>query len=412
MQETLIRSSFHRSQTFSEFSNIEDELSLPDAKNGMFSKTQFFSRIGMGVKSIESMSHENRRKMTALLQERDSDDEDQCSTAPEVIPEGLRTSLTRENSKTDSDTSIDRNDNQDPEEFVKNNLVRQNLLFKTQGSPRCLRTSQSLSSMSSQDSPLDVICNEVQEKGLELERESQEGSSGSFEGDFSMNVLNKTDEQVRSCYYNRLIQMKILKLTPTRKNQSILIFDWDDTLLCTSHLVILGVKSVTSVMKSVLKPLDEAASKLLNKATESGNVYIITNAEDGWVQYSAQVFLPKTFATLKEKNITIISARSCYEQAFPGDKAQWKKEAFRSLMNYFEKDVVTNLVCIGDSNEEIEAAYELGKKFDKAVTKTIKFKEHPKPEELIKQQNLMIEKFDQIFVGLRNVAIRLEKKSI
>jgi len=412
MQETLIQNHFHRSQTFSEYSNVEEDdfSSVIDNKDSMLSKTQFFCKIGMGIKSIESMSHENRQKMTAFLQERDSDDEDQSSTAPETMPEGLNSSLIQESPKSNSDSSIDGK--QDPEEFVKNNLVKQNLLIQTQGTLRCLKTSQSLGSMSSEGSTLDVICNEVQEKDFETNRKSLEGSSGSFEGDFSMNVFDKTVEQVRSSYYNRLIQMKILKLTPTRKNQSILIFDWDDTLLCTSYLVTLGIKSMTSVMKSVLKPLDESASKLLNKSTESGNVYIITNAEDGWVQYSAQVFLPKTYAIIKEKNINVISARSCYEEVYPGDKAQWKKEAFKSLLNYFEKDIVTNLVCIGDSNEEMEAAYELGKKFDKVVTKTIKFKDLPRPEELIKQQNLMIEKFDQIFVGLRNVAIRLEKKSI
>lgn len=51
----------------------------------------------------------------------------------------------------------------------------------------------------------------------------------------------------------------------------------------------------------------------------------------------------------------------------------------------------------------------LGREFNMALIKTIKFRECPKPEELVKQQDLMTEKFEFIYTQCRNLTIRLEK---
>lgn len=44
--------------------------------------------------------------------------------------------------------------------------------------------------------------------------------------------------------------------------------------------------------------------------------YIITNAAEGWVEISAKRFLPKVSKLIKE-DVTIISARTKYENRFP-----------------------------------------------------------------------------------------------
>ena len=71
--------------------------------------------------------------------------------------------------------------------------------------------------------------------------------------------------------------------------------------------------------------------------------------------------------------------------------------------------IITNLICLGDSNIEIEAAHMLAAEFSHALIKTIKFKESPRPEELIKQHDLVFEKLEQICFSIRNLTIRLEK---
>ncbi len=43
------------------------------------------------------------------------------------------------------------------------------------------------------------------------------------------------------------------------------------------------------------------------------------------------------------------------------------------------------------------------------MIKTIKFREQPRPDELIKQLDLVNEKFDSIYMSMKNLTIRLEK---
>lgn len=73
--------------------------------------------------------------------------------------------------------------------------------------------------------------------------------------------------------------------------------------------------------------------------------------------------------------------------------------------------MVTNLICIGDSNIEMEAAHCVGKEFYHGLIKTIKFRENPKIDELIKQQELVNSKLAEIFESTKNLTIRLERKA-
>ena len=391
----------------------------------MIRKAQYFCRIGMGSKSIQAMSNEARKKITTFVNDKIILIEEEPLSPPVAIPGKSHALFLRANdglSSEASNTTLDTLD-QDPEERAKRSTIRQGLLLDVQ------RLSKNGNRFHSEGSSLQLLQGEdcARQPVLQCKvLESEDTSSGSIsshdsddessimamsgnggEGDF---VMTKTDEEARHCYYDRLINMKILRLTPSKKNQSICIFDWDDTLLCTSYITNMGIKSITSCVASILRPLDEMVSKLLEKAAAAGHVFIVTNAEEGWVQYSAKAFLPKTAAVIEEKNTTIISARTCYEGTYPGENRRWKREAFLSLVKQFEKDVVTNLICMGDSEIEIDAAHVMSKMFNKAITKTIKFKENPRPEDMVKQLSLVVEKFEQIFVSLKNSTIKLEKK--
>ena len=69
-----------------------------------------------------------------------------------------------------------------------------------------------------------------EEEELEIDR-----SYSNIQGDFAMNFFKKTDDEIRSRYISKLINMKIMKVEPTKKHQTMLIFDWDDTILCTNY---------------------------------------------------------------------------------------------------------------------------------------------------------------------------------
>jgi len=72
--------------------------------------------------------------------------------------------------------------------------------------------------------------------------------------------------------------------------------------------------------------------------------------------------------------------------------------------------LITNLMCVGDSNIEMEAAQILAREFSQTLVKTIKFRENPKPDELVKQQELVWDKLEQIYLSTKNLTIRLERK--
>ena len=65
---------------------------------------------------------------------------------------------------------------------------------------------------------------------------------------------------------------------------------------------------------------------MLELAVKFGRVYIITNACEGWVEFSCKRFMPDVLPVLDK--ITIISARAKYESRFPGQVPKWKLYAF------------------------------------------------------------------------------------
>ena len=74
-----------------------------------------------------------------------------------------------------------------------------------------------------------------------------------------------------------------------------------------------------------------------------------------------------------------------------------------------EDEAVTNLIAIGDNDFEIQAAHILGKQFQKAFIKTIKFRHGPNFTELKKQLKLVDNKFEQIAYSAKNLTVRLLK---
>lgn len=70
---------------------------------------------------------------------------------------------------------------------------------------------------------------------------------------------------------------------------AVFIFDWDDTVLCTSYLSSMQFLEINNDAKNLLKKLDDISSNLLSKVVAKGEVYIITNAAKGWVEYSSKL---------------------------------------------------------------------------------------------------------------------------
>lgn len=225
--------------------------------------------------------------------------------------------------------------------------------------------------------------------------------------------LKNSNYDIRKSYYHSLIKKNISNQTKsTIKNNTIFIFDWDDTLFFTTHInpsenYTFFYESQTE--KKFMSRIEYYVSEILNKALSKGEVVIITNSGNGWVNACAQFYYPNLIPILQK--ITIISARDSYQKEFPNDPITWKIKAFNDLKKKFnfEKCVVSNIICIGDNNCEIIAAQKFGEGFDNCLVKTIKFKEKPNLKELIKQIILINEQILRVYNYPKSLTIQVNK---
>lgn len=232
------------------------------------------------------------------------------------------------------------------------------------------------------------------------------------ESELSLKTYIKS-QNIRKVYYSKLLLNKVWKpINNSQRHNNLIIFDWDDTLLPTSFLlhknVIDGDNKLSEKDQNKIKKLEQLVKKLLTLSLSKGDVYIITNAGEGWVEESTKKFYPEIKESIDQ--IEVISARKDYEEKYPDDTKLWKIGAFLNLKKRLNEDLITNILCLGDSVFEMEAGKILASNFIHAIIKTIKFMERPKPEELNKQLNLVLNQFNSIFSSYKNLTVRVEKK--
>lgn len=245
------------------------------------------------------------------------------------------------------------------------------------------------------------------------EDEDENAHEDGFTRIFEMNTQNlSVQDDFRMQYLKKLSYQKawVPRAQRPPKHQTVVIFDWDDTLLCTSYLNCRQGQPLSPVIERHLRGIEAADRKLLELAMRLGQTFIITNAMHGWVEYSAANYVPDLLPVLQR--INIISARGKYENLYPGEVGKWKVNAFLEVQRELDSQIITNLISLGDSNFEMDAVHVMGKEFSQALVKTIKFRENPSPEELLKQLELVAQKFEKIVENARNLKIGRDRKSV
>jgi len=127
-----------------------------------------------------------------------------------------------------------------------------------------------------------------------------------------------------------------------------------------------------------------------------GEVHVITNAETGWVQLSAQKFIPSVVPLLQR--VKVVSARSTYEQTFPDSPLKWKYYAMHEKLSglFQQTNVEKNIISFGDSHVEREAVRAVTRGATQTLTKSVKFAERPSMEQLRRQIELVTNCFAYI----------------
>jgi len=168
---------------------------------------------------------------------------------------------------------------------------------------------------------------------------------------------------------------------------TIIIFDWDDTLMCSSAI------NANQLLPHQAAQLEALLEQVLTISMRLGETCIVTNADELWVLESTRRFTPRVMPLLSQ--MSVVSARRKYERSCPGDVFAWKRETFREVLAARKGASAglngsLNLVVLGDSPAEMEAAQTstLGATHPIAI-KTVKFKETPTAEELLEQLRIV-----------------------
>mmetsp|Transcript_75857 Transcript_75857/g.214490 ORF Transcript_75857/g.214490 Transcript_75857/m.214490 type:complete len:274 (-) Transcript_75857:382-1203(-) len=178
---------------------------------------------------------------------------------------------------------------------------------------------------------------------------------------------------------------------------TVLIFDWDDTVLPSSWVQEQGLRldgdyMLTSYQQEELGDLTRLAAETLCLAKQLGTVVLVTNSERGWIELSCQKFMPALNPSLE--NVKLLSARSQYERPDLASPFEWKLRAFESEITRIfvpSKDGHRrkNVLSLGDSAHEREALIHATANLPNCRTKSLKFAERPGVEQLRKQHMLV-----------------------
>jgi len=220
-----------------------------------------------------------------------------------------------------------------------------------------------------------------------------------------------TDDEFRVRFLSTLSYRKVWlpRVQRPPKSQPVLIFDWDDTLICTTWLhTDSSRQALPSVFDALFVKIAWEATLLLRQACQLGQTFIITNAEAGWVEASAGQWLPELLPTLQ--HINIISARSKHQHWSP-DVHQWKMRAFLDLQLQLDQEAITNVVAVGDADYEMDAAHALGRQCSRATVKTIRFLHEPSPQDLLKQLIAVHQKLPIIVESGDDMALEMKQRN-
>lgn len=186
----------------------------------------------------------------------------------------------------------------------------------------------------------------------------------------------------------------------------VIVFDWDDTIMPTSFLAMQGLYSeqqgqvveVPESTRAELYRLEELVLALLECAMSLGEVLLVTNAENGWIEMSAGRFLPRVLMYLRKFAIPMISARSMYEALAPTDPNEWKVRAFyHEIHCRFGSVQKLNLLSIGDGLSERVAAHTLAPTLPSSFVKTVKLVERPNLYTLQRELHLITATLGDLF---------------
>lgn len=133
------------------------------------------------------------------------------------------------------------------------------------------------------------------------------------------------------------------------RRETIIVFDWDDTILPTSWLERVNALSGSGVLRPQLREqvavLCKAAAETLQLAAQMGTVILITNSSPGWVDQSCKLFMPQFMPEVRSLR--------CVAKPMSAP-VTFKIGAFRRECRQF-----ANVISVGDGDPERTASLKM-----------------------------------------------------
>eukprot|EP00929_Paragymnodinium_shiwhaense_P008088 TRINITY_DN112006_c0_g1_i1.p1 TRINITY_DN112006_c0_g1~~TRINITY_DN112006_c0_g1_i1.p1 ORF type:complete len:371 (+),score=95.82 TRINITY_DN112006_c0_g1_i1:96-1208(+) len=152
-------------------------------------------------------------------------------------------------------------------------------------------------------------------------------------------------------------------IEPFKKDRTLVILDWDDTLCPSSELMYQLGLSVAGTppqeeVAAQLAELTKAAKALIEQCLElADKVVIVTNGTQGWVDSCAKAWMPGLLDLIEKVEVT--SARSIWEPHGITCPTKWKEREFQNLVEKFrctyQRESWKHLITVGDALHEHEA---------------------------------------------------------
>jgi len=184
-------------------------------------------------------------------------------------------------------------------------------------------------------------------------------------------INQQQNEQYMTKMYTAFVQAQQSQAI-TKKH--LVFFDWDDTIFPTTTCI----RNNQVIPDAELEVFGKAAYELLLNfinVYSAENIYIVTNGVSGWVKKSLKIMsarqtsgidywaaIYQLFATTLAGHV--ISARTMYETAYPGQPTAWKTLVFQQIaIEHFGANFhgESTIISIGDSSDEFIASMETKK---------------------------------------------------
>jgi hypothetical protein len=215
-------------------------------------------------------------------------------------------------------------------------------------------------------------CDELEEDLVTVKQEASE-SIDEVESKSVDEVKSKSVDEVESKSVDEVESKSI----DENQNETLIFLDWDDTLFC-GHICRTSIKpSIEYIMILI---------QFIRLLKTQGRIYIVTNAQEGWVQHCINIFMPELIPEFND--ITIFSAQSNFK-IFSDNPEEWKRHSFEHLILSNGTKPKT-VMSIGDANYERNAIKKAVCNLAVHNSISIKLREQPTCEVIIEQYKLLM----------------------